>query len=450
MIASKSQLHSILATVLKERHGQGHDTASAERQLAEAAGSYDAMFALAAQIPHLPMRKGWPYVQPESWEDIVAEMSPWRRVDPIAKVDLADASKRVEAGFYGSVCGCILGKPLEILPTLRELEEAFTRIGEWPIREYVSRRVFDEGKLRERNASWTETCRENIRWVAPDDDINYSILGMMALEQHGIGFTVDQLRWLWLNNLAPLKTWGPERTILVKAAAMTIPETFAPVSEELVAEWTNILNPGDGLCGAQIRADAYGYACPGRPMLAAELAWRDAHLTHRLTGVYAAMFTAAAIAIAMVEPDRLKIFETALQYMPQRSRFAEVVRDAIDEVRNASDWRDGYRRIHASYSEYGHCQVLQETATLINTLRFAKEVGDGICIQVMQGNDTDSYGATAGSLLGCYFGPGHLAARWIEPFHDRIHTTLADFHEQSLSAVARRMAQLPRLTAGDH
>jgi ADP-ribosylglycohydrolase len=182
-------------------------------------------------------------------------------------------------------------------------------------------------------------------------------------------------------------------------------------------------------------------------MLAAELAWRDAHLTHRLTGVYATMFTAAAIAIAMVEPDRLEIFETALQYIPQRSRLAEVARDAIEEVRNASDWRDGYRRIHASYSEYGHCQVFQETATLINTLRFARDVGDGICIQVMQGNDTDSYGATAGSLLGCYFGPDHLEARWTEPFHDRIHTTLADFHEQSLSAVAKRMAQLPLLAA---
>ena len=35
-----------------------------------------------------------------------------------------------------------------------------------------------------------------------------------------------------------------------------------------------------------IRADAYGYACPGRPELAAELAWRDAGLTHRRTGIY--------------------------------------------------------------------------------------------------------------------------------------------------------------------
>jgi hypothetical protein len=46
-----------------------------------------------------------------------------------------------------------------------------------------------------------------------------------------------------------------------------------------------VLNPKDEYCGALIRADAYGYACPGRPALAAELAWRDASLTHRRTGI---------------------------------------------------------------------------------------------------------------------------------------------------------------------
>jgi ADP-ribosylglycohydrolase len=83
----------------------------------------------------------------------------------------------------------------------------------------------------------------------------------------------------------------------------------------------------------------------------------------------------------------------------------------------------------------------------MNTLRFATDVGDGICKQVMQGNDTDSYGARAGSMLGVYFGPGHLEERWLKPFNDTLHTTLAAFHEQRLSEVARRMGELPALVA---
>jgi ADP-ribosylglycohydrolase len=68
---------------------------------------------------------------------------------------------------------------------------------------------------------------------------------------------------------------------------------------------------------------------------------------------------------------------------------------------------------------------------------------------VSQGNDTDSFGATAGSLLGAYFGPGHLDERWLRPFNDDIHTALALFHERSLSKLARRMGQLPRKIAAE-
>jgi ADP-ribosylglycohydrolase len=154
------------------------------------------------------------------------------------------------------------------------------------------------------------------------------------------------------------------------------------------------------------------------------------------------MFIAAAIAAAPVVDDPLAIFTTALQHVPQRSRFAEAVAFSLEAVDAASDWLDGYERIHARFGEYGHCRVLQEVGTLVNTLRFADDVGDGICQQVMQGNDTDSFGATAGSLLGAYFGPGHLDPRWTAPFNDTIHLALATCWEQSLSALAARMGRL--------
>ena len=92
--------------------------------------------------------------------------------------------------------------------------------------------------------------------------------------------------------------------------------------------------------------------------------------------------------------------------------------------------------------------IYQEIGTMINTLRFAESIGDGICKQVSQGNDTDSFGCTCGSILGAFFGPGHLEPRWLEPFNDTIHTSMATFHEQRLSAVARRMGELPSRVLG--
>jgi ADP-ribosylglycohydrolase len=212
-------------------------------------------------------------------------------------------------------------------------------------------------------------------------------------------------------------------------------------------EWVTVLNHSDEKCGALIRVDAFGYACPGNPALAAELAWRDAGWTHRRTGVYGAMFIAAAIAVALVVDDALSVFELALQYVPQRSRFHEVVTDSLADVRQAAGWLDAYRRINAKYGAHGHCQIYQEVGTLINAVHFAQDVGHGICLQVSQGNDTDSFGATAGSLLGALMGPGYLADRWLKPFEDRLHLALAGYHERSLSELARRMGELPRLAA---
>ena len=112
----------------------------------------------------------------------------------------------------------------------------------------------------------------------------------------------------------------------------------------------------------------------------------------------------------------------------------------------ASDWLDGYERIHARYGEFGHCKVLQEVGTLVNTLRFADDVGDGICKQVMQGNDTDSFGATVRLDPRRLLRPRPPRSDgWTDPFDDRIHLALAACWETSLSAVSARMAALPLL-----
>jgi ADP-ribosylglycohydrolase len=175
---------------------------------------------------------------------------------------------------------------------------------------------------------------------------------------------------------------------------------------------------------------------------------RDASVTHRRTGVYATGFVAAALAAALVaEPDdRLGPFRTALAVVPPRSRFAEIVRDSLERVAAAEDWLSAYASIHERYGAYSHCRVYQEIGTLFVTARFASDVGEGLGLQVCQGNDTDSFGATAGSYLGALLGPSAFdREHWLGRFQDRIHLALATFHEQSLSALATRMSRLPEL-----
>ena len=434
-------LRARLAHEVGELAARGRAVDDLRAELDRLPPSWDGLAEFAERMAAAPIRDDWPYDEPDDLDGIRACADPDRETGVMAPIDPGQAAARAEAAFLGSVCGCILGKPFEFDPTLAEIRSALEPAGEWPLRDYVTEEVVRT--LREQQGQWPELVRGRIAHVAPDDDINYTVLGLLVLEQHGSEFSPDDLLRLWLLNLPVLATFGPERTLLANAATAALePGLAQPWPLE---QWAAKRNPGAELCGALIRADAYGYACPGRPELAAELAWRDASMTHRGTGLYGAMFVAAAIAAAPVTADPLAVFATALRHVPQRSRFAEAVTFALEQVAEASDWLDGYERIHARFGEFGHCKVLQEVGTMVNTLRFAEDVGDGICKQVMQGNDTDSFGATAGSILGAWFGPGHLEERWTDPFADTIHLALATCWEQSLSALTRRMGRLPSL-----
>ena len=444
MLPPYAVLRHALRQVITDKSQQGHIVIGLREQVDRLPDSYDAMAEMARVLSRLPMRPDWRFVEPDALPEIWAEADPNRATDPVTTVNVRDVAPRVEAAFLAAVCGCILGKPLEVRPTLAQIRSAASAAGEWPLNDYISEHLL--AALGRRHVSWEDCVRGRITYATSDDDINYKVLGMLLLERHGRDFSKDDLRELWYVNLAPGWQFGPERTMNVRGALWSMQPPGARHAP--LEEWATVLNPKDEYCGALIRADAYGYACPGHPALAAELAWRDASYTHRRTGIYGTMFAAAAIAMAFVAKDPMEIFRTAVRYVPRRSRFAEVVRDSIDQVSAASDWIDGYSRVHDRYVEYDHCRIYQEIGTVINTMRVARNAGEGICMQVSQGNDTDSFGATCGSILGAYFGPGSLEARWLEPFNDRLLTSVATFHEQRLSVVAQRMASLPARVLG--
>lgn len=436
--------------MIKSKGSQGHVIDGFDEELERLAPqkSYDALMELAQRLVKQPMRPDWKYVEPDDLLSIQAESDPKRALRPLVVVDPVQIAPRVEAAFLSSVAGCILGKPIEgwlDLPTIRSAAE---KVGAWPLNDYITEAMLEP--LAYRHPDWPVTVRERITFVAPDDDINYSILGMLLLEKHGLNLERKHLADAWIKNLATWWCWGPERVVNISASLWSMhhdPEFPFYDADAPYDEWVSLLNPHDEFCGALIRADAYGYACAGNPALASELAWRDASFTHTRTGIYGTMFTAAAIAAAFVVKDPLEIFRIAGQYVPQNSRFADAYRNCLKLVETSSNWLEGYERVHNAYGDFGNCRIYQEIGTVMNTLRFAKNVGEGICMQVSQGNDTDSFGCTCGSILGAFHEPGSLEPRWLQPFNNTIHSTLATFQETRLSAVAERMGKLPALMA---
>ena len=204
---------------------------------------------------------------------------------------------RIRAAWQGRISGCILGKPVEVLSFqqgLGGLTVYLEDTGALPLRDYVP---LEEGSTVERLGK--ACCRGHISRAEPDDDINYTVLALTLLEECGAGFDVTDVARAWLRRLPAGATWTAERAAYATLLA-NMDDEFVNGDEPGFDITICSKNAYNDWIGAQIRADLYGWVCPCRPALAADLATRDAALSHRGAGIHGAAFIAALGAAAQV------------------------------------------------------------------------------------------------------------------------------------------------------
>jgi len=414
-------------------------------RLAGTADSYDAVLALARELARIPRRRGCPWIEPDDLGGI-------RAARPAGAADIvpnrpapAELADRVSGSVHGRIAGCVLGKPFEMGLRLPEIRRYLEGAGAWPLDDFVP--GSSPTQERELRRDCLESTRGRVRFAQEDDDINYLVLGVMVLERHGAGFTTADLLRAWSENLPYGWTWGPEHLVHYRAASLLLDrERPSPLPEgDGWLEFACLFNAWEEEIGAMIRADAWGLANPGRPGLAAAMAWRDAIMSHRRTGLYAAQWTAATLAAAACTRDPVEAIWHGIAQVPERSRYAACVREALAWALEDDDWLACWRRIEDRWGPLGHAGTLNETAAIVNALVHARRPGGvdftaAIATTVMQGYDTDSAGATAGSIAGALVGRRGIPARWIEPFGDTFHCCVAGWRTTSIEALAARMA----------
>ncbi|WP_086825764.1 ADP-ribosylglycohydrolase family protein [Allokutzneria sp. NRRL B-24872] len=336
----------------------------------------------------------------------------------------------VHGAWLGRAVGCLLGKPVEKIPRIG-IEEIARATGNWPIQRY-----FTEIGLSEAIAArwpWNRRSRptsliENIDGMPEDDDLNYPLLALMLLERRGFGFTTDDVADLWLAELPAGRTFTAERIAYRNLLLGHSPPDTA-----------SYRNPFREWIGAQIRADLFGWINAGRPGVAAEMAWRDAVLSHTANGVYGAMFVAAAVSAAAVLEEPVQWLEAGLSVVPAQSRLAVAVRHAIVAAQEESNWSRVLDRI---YDHNGH---LHWVHAVNNSALVAAAVVHGggdfeasICRVVAGGWDTDSNGATVGSLLGVRLGAAALPESWTAPLKNRLATSVGGMDGIGFDELAAR------------
>ena len=337
---------------------------------------------------------------------------------------------RIRRAWQGRISGCQLGKPVERM-SMREgyaaLRAYLDSVGAIPLRDYIDYR---EGANVQR-----ECCREYLSRSEPDDDINYSMLALLMLERHGAALTTNDVARTWLRLLPAGKTYTAERaayaTLMSRGA-----EWFAEGADPGFDVTDCADNPFNDWIGAQIRADVYGWVCPGQPSLAAQLATQDAALSHRGDGIYGAVFV-AALGAALATNTPKEALDLALAEIPADSKAALAVNLGF---RLAGD-PDGGAQIRERYTELSPVHTLNNLALVVWALYshledFTAAIGD----VVAAGLDTDCNGATVGALWGLQ--GDAIPAHWTAPWQGRVAFSLAGYDEVSLDQLVERTVRV--------
>ena len=417
----------LLHDEVRQRRESGYDV-DAVVQGADATDLTDrvAVLRLVDELADSRRRDDWPYDEPEGLAAILASLpappAP-RTPDPERLRD------QIHAAWLGRIAGCNLGKPVEEgnhwtsgrIRAYLELADAY------PLTDYVP--VLDPMPAGfELNESWPWSTLNRVHGSARDDDIDYTILALHLLEKHGRSLGPGHVAEEWVGLLPLLQTFTAERAAYVNLVNGLTPPEVATVR-----------NPYREWIGAQIRGDAYGYVLAGDPAAAATLAFGDASLSHVANGVYGEMWAAALVAAAFVSDGAAEAVSTSLRLVPPGSRLAEAIRLVLDLHAAGLSWEHALQRIQAAYGHYSWVHTVNNAALVVAGLLW----GDGdylasVAYTVMGGWDTDSNGATVGSVAGILAGTAGLPEHLIAPLEDRTRSALFGWDNSRISELAER------------
>ncbi|SDK09128.1 ADP-ribosylglycohydrolase family protein [Streptomyces indicus] len=342
--------------------------------------------------------------------------------DTAAPAPLPDPAHlhRLHAAWLGRAVGCLLGKPVEKLPLegIRRLAQA---AGNWPLNTWFTERGVPADVLRSypwNRRSAPTSLAENIDGMPEDDDLNYPLLGLLLLQRHGKAFTTTDVAKLWLDELPAGRTFTAERV-----AYRNLLDGIEP------PHTARHRNPFREWIGALIRADIHGWTNPGNPHAAAAQARRDAELSHTGNGVHGAEFIAAVIAEAATGADVHRAIEAGLGVVPQDTQLHHAITHARRLAAATADFDTVVDELHRTHAGHHWVHVIPNTAAITAALTHADgDFTHSVTRAVSAGWDTDSNGATAGSVAGLIAGHAdRLPARWTDPLRNHLSTTVAGF-----------------------
>ena len=385
-----------------------------------------------------PLREDYRYTEPSDLESIRV----LRNAHSYTPHTGPELKKRITGAWLGRICGCLLGKPVEgvrtntLIPMLKDT-------GNYPMHRYILRSDLTEPVLDRYGHYYGQLCyADTIDGMPMDDDTNYTVMYQQLVDRCGRDFTSFDISRLWLEIQKKDAYCTAERV-----AYCNFIKGYAPPDS------ATYKNPYREWIGAQIRGDYFGYINPGDPETAAEMAWRDACISHTKNGIYGEMFVAAMLAIAAQTDQMTDIILGGMAQIPATSRLYEQLMWVVDAYHGGVTQAECFRQIHHLFNEHDPhdwCHTIPNAMIVAASLLYGQgDFSRTVCMAVEAGFDTDCNGATAGSVFGMTWGIDRIGREWTDPLRDTPHTTLFGLEKLQISqCIEKTLAHLPGVQKG--
>jgi hypothetical protein len=397
----------LIAGAIQSVENMGRDVSRAEKLFAEGLRFFEerrledlrtTTALIFDELARAPILKDHPYhsfERPLSWRDVSSRIC--RESFEVGTSSLYDS---VLGGWLGQISAASMGTKFEGFLG-RELE--------FVAREDLPNYVEEEGGY--------------------NDDIVYEVVALEALSRlkkpssKGISL-------FWLKHI-PFG-WSAEYLALENLKRGIFPPNSG-----------RFRNPFQEWIGAQMRCMLYGLICPGKPYEAARLAHTDSVISHSGNGVYGGMHSAILTSLAFVFKDPRKLVLKSLDYLPERSEFADVLRRTIDWCRSCDSFRQVRERVEEEFKNYNWIHVYPNACCVVTALWFGEaDFERTMEIVLKMGFDVDCNAGEVGTVLGVMFGSNSMPHCWVEPLKGNVKTYMKGFERVSIERLTELTLKL--------
>lgn len=406
----------------------GYPVAALLARAREAAASDDfaELQAIDGELSAAERSSDWSYDEPDEDGALAARIA----TAPEFPVDRASLPTRIHGAWLGRCVANTMGKPVEGL-TPREVRIYLEAAGEWPQTGYIPLLAELPEGVSHLHESSPFASAGRFDDVPRDDDLDWTVLGLHMIEQHGAALSTDDIARTWLDLLPFTQTFTAERAVYRNL-----------IRGHRADEAALVGNPYREWIGALIRADIFGFVEPGRPAHAARRALIDARLSHVANGVYGELWAAALVSSALAVDDAETALRAALTVIPPRSRLAEALVAVLNlhEQRATSDEAHAWVIEHLGHYNWVH--TVNNAALISIGLLWGTDFTTSVALTIAGGCDTDSSAATVGSVYGALHGADAIPSRLIGTTHHRIRSAVKGFDRVEIRELAERTLAL--------